>query len=632
MLNYKETHKGEIDKKMAETASKKHEFKAEVKQVLDIVINSLYTDKEVFIRELVSNASDALEKLRYTQLTEKDIYDEGLPLEINIRTDEEANTITIEDHGIGMTEDEIVENLGTIAHSGSKEFLNALKEGVDIGENLIGQFGVGFYSVFMVAKEVEVFTHNWAKGSGGLVWKSDGSGSYELESAEGVRRGTKIVVHLKEEDKEFSNEMRVKEILTHYSSFVQFPLHLNGEQVNNVQPIWMRSKNEITEEEYNEFYKFQSNAFDEPLYKMHFSSEAPLEINSLVFVPGENPERFGFGKMDPGVSLYCKKILIDSKPEGLLPDWLRFLKGVIDSADLPLNISREAMQDSQLTRKIGQVITGRFIKFLEDEAKKDPEKYEKFYSEFSIFIKEGVAADFKNREALAGLLRYESSATEEGKLTTLEEYVSRMGEDQNEIYYLYSPSRETLEAGPHMEAFKAKGYEVLYLYEPVDEFVMSGLGKFSEKPLVSADNAHIELGDEDSQAKGEAIPDDESGELCRWIKDALGDRVNEVLVSKRLTDSPAISVYSDKQITPSIRRMMKAMKKDDGLKDSINLEINPAHPLIKNLSSLRATDAELAKSVAEQIFDNTLILAGLMDDPRPIVERVYKLLERVSGN
>jgi len=616
---------------MAETEAKKHEFKAEVKQVLDIVINSLYTDKEVFIRELVSNASDALEKLRYLQLTEKDIYDEELPLEINIRTDEKENTITIEDHGIGMTRDELVKNLGTIAHSGSKAFLNALKESAEVGENLIGQFGVGFYSVFMVAREVEVYTHNWKKTSKSLLWKSDGSGTYELETVKGVRRGTKIVVHLKEEDKEFSSEARVKRILTHYSSFVQFPLKLNGEQINNVQPIWMRSKSEITDEEYQEFYKFQSNAFDEPLYTMHFSSEAPLEINALVFVPGENPERLGFGKLDPGVSLYCKKILIDSKPEGLLPDWMRFLKGVVDSADLPLNISREKMQDSQLARKIGQVITGRFIKFLEDEAKKDPEKYEKFYSEFSIFIKEGVAADFKNREALAKLLRYESSATEKGKLTTLEDYLNRMGEGQKEIYYLYSPNRETLESGPQLEAFKAKGFEVLYLYEPVDEFVMTGLGKFGDKPLVSADNADIELGEEDSKANGDSsMPDDESGALCAWIKNTLGEKVNEVTVSKRLVDSPAIAIYADKHITPSIRRMMKAMKKDDGLSDSINLEINPHHGLIKNLSSLRSTDEDLAKTVAEQIFDNTLISAGFMDDPRSVVERVYKILERVA--
>ena len=486
---------------MAEKTTKKHEFQAEVKQVLDIVINSLYTDKEVFIRELVSNASDALEKLRYLQLTEKEVFDEELPLEINISTDDKENTITIEDHGIGMTRDELTKNLGTIAHSGSKAFLNAVKKGGEVDQNLIGQFGVGFYSVFMVAKSVEVYTHNWKKTAKSLLWKSDGSGTFEIESAKGVRRGTKVVVHLKEEDKEFSNTERVKHILMHYSSFVQFPIKLNGKQINNILPIWMRNKNEIKDEEYTEFYRFQANAFDEPYYRMHFSSDAPIEINALVFVPEHNPEQLGFGKVDPGVSLYCKKILIDSKPEGLLPDWMRFLKGVVDSADLPLNISRETMQDSALANKIGQVITGRFIKLLEDESKKDSEKYKEFYQNFSIFIKEGVAADFKNRDKLAKLLRYESSATEKGEFATLDEYVSRMKEEQKEIYYLFAPNREAIDGGPHLEAFKAQGIEVLYLYEPVDEFVMSSLMKYADKDLVSADNSDIELEEISSNKK-----------------------------------------------------------------------------------------------------------------------------------
>lgn len=614
---------------MAESTAKKHEFQAEVKQVLDIVINSLYTDKEVFIRELVSNASDALEKLRYLQLTKKEVYDEELPLEISITTDDKENTITIEDHGIGMTSDDLKDNLGTIAHSGSKAFLNAVKKGEDVNQNLIGQFGVGFYSVFMVAKSVEVYTHNWTKTAKSLLWKSDGSGTYEIESAKGVRRGTKIVVHLKDEDKEFSNSERVKHVLTHYSSFVQFPIKLNGEQINNIQPIWMRNKSEITDEEYGEFYKFQANAFDEPAYRMHFSSDAPIEINSLIFVPKLNPEQMGFGKVDPGVSLYCKKVLIDSKPEGLLPDWMRFLKGVVDSADLPLNISRESMQDSALTNKIGQVITGRFIKMLEDESKKDADKYKEFYKNFSIYIKEGVAADFKNRAQLANLLRYESSATEKDELTTLKDYVDRMKQDQKEIYYLYAPNRETIDSGPHLEAFKAHGIEVLYLYEPVDEFVMTSLGKYADKDLISADNSDIEL-DEVAGKKKKALSKKDSEALCEWIKETLGESVNDVSVSKRLVDSPAIALNADKVMTPSMRRMMKAMKQDVNMQNSVNLEINTKHELIKNLSSLKDNDADTAKLVAEQILDNALISAGYLEDPRDMVGRVYQLLEKVS--
>jgi len=615
---------------MTEKTTNKHEFQAEVKQVLDIVINSLYTDKEVFIRELVSNASDALEKLRYIQLTEKEVYDEELPLEINISMDDKENTITIEDHGIGMTRDDLSQSLGTIAHSGSKAFLNAVKKGGEVNQNLIGQFGVGFYSVFMVAKSVEVYTHNWKKTAKSLLWKSEGEGTYEIESTKGARRGTKIVVHLKEEDKEFSNSERVKHVLTHYSSFVQFPIKLNGEQINNIQPIWMRNKNEIKDEEYTEFYKFQANAFDEPYYRMHFSSDAPIEINALVFVPEHNPEQLGFGKVDPGVSLYCKKILIDSKPEGLLPDWMRFLKGVVDSADLPLNISRETMQDSALTNKIGRVITGRFIKMLEDESKNDSEKYKEFYQNFSIFIKEGVAADFKNRDQLAKLLRYESSETEKGEFTTLDDYVSRMKDGQKEIYYLYAPNRETIDGGPHLEAFKAHGIEVLYLYEPVDEFVMSSLNKYGDRDLVSADNSDIELDDVSTGKKKKSLSQKDSKALCEWIKETLGESVNDVSVSKRLVDSPVIALNADKVMTPSMRRMMKAMKQDMNTQNSVNLEINPAHELIKNLSALKDKDADTAKLVTEQILDNALIAAGYLEDPREMVSRVYKILERVS--
>ncbi len=615
---------------MAEKATKKHEFQAEVKQVLDIVINSLYTDKEVFIRELVSNASDALEKLRYLQLTEKEVYDEELALEIHISTDDQENTITIEDHGIGMTRDDLSQNLGTIAHSGSKAFLDAVKKSGEDNQNLIGQFGVGFYSVFMVAESVEVYTHNWKKTAKSLLWKSDGSGTYEIESTKGVQRGTKVVVHLKEEDKEFANSERVKHVLTHYSSFVQFPIKLNGEQINNVQPIWMRNKNEIKEEEYNEFYKFQANAFDEPAYRMHFSSDAPIEINSLVFVPSINPEQMGFGKVDPGVSLYCKKILIDSKPKGLLPDWMRFLKGVIDSADLPLNISRETMQDSVLTNKIGQVIVGRFIKMLEDESKKDADKYNEFYKNFAIYLKEGVAADFKNRDQLAKLLRYESSATEKDKFTTLDDYVSRMKDGQKEIYYLYAPNRETIDGGPHIEAFKARGIEVLYLYEPVDEFVMTSVSKYADKDLVSADNSDIKLDEVKAGKKKDLLSDKDGTALCEWIKETLGESVNDVSISKRLVDSPAIALNADKVMTPSMRRMMKAMKQDVGVQNSVNLEINPGHELIKNLSALKDNEADTAKLVAEQILDNALIAAGYLEDPREMVSRVYKILERVS--
>lgn len=614
---------------MSTPTPERHEFQAEIKQLLDIVVHSLYTDKEIFIRELVSNASDALEKLRHLQLTEKEVFDDGLELEINITTDDTANTITIQDFGVGMTGEELVENLGTIAHSGSKQFLEALKEGGDKNANLIGQFGVGFYSAFMVAKQVKVYTRSWHMEGTGHCWTSDGSGSYEIEEAEGQRRGTKVVIELKDEDKEFSTADRVKTILRHYSSFVPFPVNLNGEKINTVQPLWQRSKNEITDEEYTEFYKFQANAFDDPRYRLHFSADAPLAINALLFVPTSNIEQFGMGRSDPAVALYCRKVLIDAHPKGLLPEWLRFLRGVVDSEDLPLNISRETMQDNSLVEKLNRVITGRFLRFLDEEAKKRTEGYLEFYKEFSVFLKEGAATDYTNREKLSKLLRFESSLTEKGTLTSFEDYVSRMKEDQKEIYYLIGPNRAALESGPYLEAFKARNLEVLFLYETVDDFVMNNLGEFDGKKLVAIDQSEVEL--EDAPAPtGESLDEDATKKLCLWIRDQLGDRVAEVSGSTRLVDSPAMALNADKMMSAQMRRMMQAMNRDEEAPLKVNLEINPRHALIRQLAEVSEAKPELAGMIAEQILDNALISAGLLEDARPMVERIYKILETAS--
>jgi len=454
---------------MTQTAEQ-HTFQAEVKQVLDIVVHSLYTDKEIFIRELVSNASDALEKLRHLQITEKNIFDDTLSLEINVTTDDTAGTITLQDFGIGMSHDELIENLGTIAHSGSKAFLQALKEQGGSNDNLIGQFGIGFYSVFMVAKEVRVYTHSWKPDTQGWCWYSDGAGAYTIEPSEGQRRGCKIVVTLKDEFKDFSNKDRISDILTRYSNYIAFPLNLNGDHVNKVDALWLRNKNEIKDEEYKEFYKFQGHAYDEPLAWMHFSADVPLAINALIYIPGENTERYGFGKLNSQVALHCRKVLIDPEPKHLLPEWLRFLKGVVDSADLPLNISRESMQDSALMQKLNKVITNRFIKTLEALATKTPEKFTTFWEKFGIFIKEGVTSDFTHRERLSKLLRFESSITDPGTLTSLSDYISRMPDDQAAIYFISGPNRQSIESGPYLEAFKERNIELLYLYEPIDEF------------------------------------------------------------------------------------------------------------------------------------------------------------------
>ena len=621
---------------MSTQAPERHEFQAEVKQVLDIVVHSLYTDKEIFVRELVSNASDATEKLRHTQITEKEIFDAELELEIQISFDAEAGTITIRDFGIGMSREELVENLGTIAHSGSKAFLNALKEGGGKNENLIGQFGVGFYSVFMVADRVEVFTRSWKSDGESLRWSSDGSGAYEIESAESERRGTRIVIHLKEEFKEFADKSRLETIVKNYSAFVQFPVKIDGQPVNTVQAIWLTNKSDVTEEEYKEFYKFQAKAFDDPRFWLHFSADAPISIHSLLYAPTENMEGFGFGRMEPGVSLYCRKVLIDSDPKNLLPDWLRFVRGVVDSADLPLNISRESMQDSTLVQKLNKVLTKRFLKLLEEKANKEPEVYADFWSKFGIFLKEGVTTDFTHRDQLLKLLRYESSYTADKENTSLADYLSRAPEGQKEIYYLSGPNRQAIESGPYLEAFKARNIEVLFLLEPIDEFVMNHARSFEEKNFVSADNDAIDLdaiAPDTETEKPEALEDSVCSELCTFLKEQLGDGVEEVSASDRLVGSPAMIVNADKAMTAQMRKMMRAMQQQGGIEDKeppVKLQINPRHPLIKNLASLRQNDSELAQLISSQILDNARMAAGLLEDPTTMLQRNYGILEKLS--
>ncbi len=612
---------------MTEQKTEKHEFQAEVRRLMDIVINSLYTDREIFVRELVSNASDALEKLRYIQLTEKEIYDDALPLEIEISTSSEDNTITFTDYGIGMSRKELVENLGTIARSGSRSFLEAIeKSGTEGGGDLIGQFGVGFYSSFMVADSVEVATRGYRKNSEHLVWRSRGDGTFEITKGKGHRRGTKVVVSLREEAKEFSDPDIVRDILRKYSAFVPFALKLNGEQINTTEAVWLRSRNEITDQEYGGFYRFQTNSFDEPRYRLHFSSEAPIDMNVLLFVPEDNVERLGFGRMDPGVSLYSRRVLIDAAPQNLLPEWARFLKGVVDSADIPLNISRETMQDSSLVKKLNSAITKRFLKFLEQGSADDPKSYSDFYGKFGFFIKEGVASDFEHREQLQGLLRFESSRKGEGELVSFEDYLSGMGEGQEEVYYLSGSAREAIENGPHMEFFRSEDIEVLFIYEPIDEFVMSTLREYKEKKIVSADSVDIGVAGKDAESSSE-----EEKSLCGWMKEVLGERVGDVRMSRRLFESPAAAFNSDSAMTQGMKRIMRNISAGADMRSVVRLEINGDHALIKNLASMKEKDGEFAAIIVEQLFDNALLAAGYMENPGSMVGRINRLLERLSS-
>jgi molecular chaperone HtpG len=461
----------------------------------------------------------------------------------------------------------------------------------------------------------------------GWQWTSEGMGGYDITPAADLPRGTKITLELKDDAKDFAEETTVERIIQRYSSFVPFPIELNTKQINTIQAIWARSKNEIKEEEYNEFYTFVGHDHDKPLFRLHFTADAPLAIQSLLFVPSRNFESMGMGRIDSEVNLYCRKVLIQAKAKGLFPEWLRFLKGVVDSEDLPLNISRETMQDTSLMQKLNKVLTGRFLKFLDEQSEKEAVAYEKFYAEYQRFIKEGVVTDFTHKEALGKLLRFESSSTDPGKLTSLADYVKRMSSEQKEIYCLLAPNRAAAEASPYYEVFKERKFEVLFLSDPWDEFVMEHLREFDGKPLKLAEKADLNL----SANKDGTLTEDAAKALAAWLKEILGDKVGEVRVSQRLVDSPAVVVDSDKFMTASMRRIMKAMKQDDNAIAATkhDFEINPAHPIIARLDAMRAQDAALAGSVAEQMLDNARVAAGILEDPRAMLTRLNQLLEKV---
>ncbi|MBV5307101.1 MAG: molecular chaperone HtpG [Desulfobulbaceae bacterium] len=626
---------------MTSTQTTTHEFQAETKKLLDIVIHSLYTERDIFVRELISNASDALEKFRHESLTAGDVFDSHMPLEITIDLDEEKHTMTITDTGIGMSRHELEANLGTIAHSGSSAFLDGLAEAAKKDVSLIGQFGVGFYAAFMAAAKVRVQSRSW-DGSEGHEWTSDGTGSYTISESAGLHRGTKIIMELKDDAHDYAKKWKVESIIKQYSAFVPFPIKLAGETVNTVQALWTRNKSEISEQEYNDFYKFVGTATDEPLYRLHFSADAPLAINALLFVPKENFEVMGFGRVESGVNLYCQRILIDQHSENVLPDWLRFLKGVVDSEDLPLNISRQSLQDNALLAKLRKVITKRFLKYLDEQAQEDPETYLSFWKTFGVYLKEGLTSDYEFQKELGRLVRFESSRSEAGKPISLAAYVERMKEGQENIYYINGASRAAIEAGPYVEMFTRKDIEIFYTLDPIDDFVLSHLGEFDGKKLVSADRSDLDLGSQESPEEKEEGEKQEEARLeqgaravlISWLKETLQDKVADVVESKRLVTAPAMIVNPDGYMTTSMERIMAASRREKGqepMNNKKNLEINTASPLIKRLGELQKTDAAFASEVAAQIYDNAMIQAGLVVDPLAMVERNYRILNRVAG-
>ncbi|GAB6023048.1 TNF receptor-associated protein 1, mitochondrial [Chamberlinius hualienensis] len=621
--------------KNSETATsdgEKHDFQAETKMLLDIVAKSLYSEKEVFIRELISNGNDALERLRYATVTDSAMAGINRALEIHIATDKLTKQLIIQDTGIGMTKEELKSNLGTIARSGSKAFLKEAQEKNMPVTSIIGQFGVGFYSAFMVADKVEVYTASLTDNKG-YKWTSDGSGSYEIQEASGVESGTKIVVHLKQDCLQFADEDVIKDVIKKYSNFVGNPIFLNGKRVNTIQALWLMEPKEVSDDMHDEFYRFISKSYDRPRYWLHYKTDAPLNIRCLLYFPEGKPGLFEMSR-DPseaGVALYSRKVLIKNKTENLVPKWLRFLKGVVDSEDIPLNLSRELLQDSVLIRRLRTVLTNRVLRFLVDQHRKDVEKYKQFFKDYGIFLKEGIISDTEQleKEEISKLMLYESSHRPEGEKVTLPEYCGRMKENQKDIYYLAAPSRHLAETSPYYEALKQKEVEVLFCYEPYDELVLLQLRQFDRKPLISVekemfrDKEDIKL--EDTEG---GLSSDEAKQLVDWLKMTLKQKVKTVKVTKRLTTHPcAVTVEEMGAARHFVRTQFQSISEDQRYKllDPV-LEVNLSHPIMKKLASLRTDNPKLAELIADQIMDSAMVVAGLIDDPRTMVGRMNELL------
>lgn len=614
------------------------EFKTEIKQLLDIITHSLYTSREIFVRELVSNASDALDKLRFEQTRSTAVVSPELDLQISITCDKDNSQLVITDTGIGMTQDELVENIGTIAHSGSAEFIKQAMADQANSSNIIGRFGVGFYSVFMVADKVTIRTRSFRPESRGVQWESDGLGTYTItDLADDLPRGTTITVHLKEDGKEFAEQHRITSVIKKHSNFISFPILVDGEKANTVQALWRENKFSVTPEQYTEFYKFLTYDHDEPLDTLHMSVDAPVQFSALAFVPKRSQDNFGFDRDNYGLDLYVRRVLIQSKNKDLIPEYLGFMRGVVDTEDLPLNISRETLQENVLIRKIATTLTKQILTHLK-KLGQDGDRYASFWKEHAKRFKLGYT-DFANQEAFGELLRFNSSRHDDKDgLLSLDDYIATAKEGQKEIYYISGPSREAIEQNPHLEIFRAKGLEVLYLYEPVDEFVMDSLRKFKDFELKATENADIasveKFADAAAKDKAEALTKEESKSMDKFVQRVqaiLGERITEARISKRLNQSPSCLVSPDGS-TSQMHKIMQLVTKDSSVPKKI-FEINPDHKLVRNLLAIfsKNDQDEFVSTVVEQLYESALLMDGYLSDPHKMVGRLNKLLEDSSA-
>jgi molecular chaperone HtpG len=625
---------------------KKMEFKTEVKQLLDLMIHSLYSHKEVFLRELVSNASDAIDRAKYESLTNQDIAEGDTGWRIKIIADESAGTLTVTDNGIGMTKDEAIQALGTIARSGTKEFLQTLQQ-KQIKDNpeLIGQFGVGFYSSFMVADKVTVISRKAGQnGTKGIKWESTGDGSYTVEDVDKAGKGTDVILHLNQDERKYLKEWEIKDIIRRYSDFIEHPIVMDVERekqseidktqrvkireeetLNSMKAIWLRDKAEIPEEEYNEFYKHIAHDFTNPAKVIHYKAEGTSEFAALLYIPGKAPFNILYKDYKMGPALYVRRVQIMDHCEELLPPYLRFVRGVVDSSDLPLNVSREILQNNKQVDLIKTNLTKKVLDTLADMRKDDSEKYLEFYREFGRIVKEGIHYDLPRGETIADLLLFPSTRTEEGKFRTLQDYVEGMKDDQQEIYYASGASVTEILKSPYMEAFSEKDYEVLVMVDDIDDFIFSGF-EYKGKKMKSVLKGDIKL-NKTADTKQEKAKK-EFGKLIELIKDRLEDHVKDVRLSGRLTDSACCLVADEHDLDPQMEKLLKAMGQDVPAAKRI-LEINPNHPLFAAMNTVFEKDRNnpVLREFTQLLYDQALLLEGSKPkDPGAFTRAVARLM------
>jgi molecular chaperone HtpG len=613
-----------------------YRFKAEIKQLLQILVHSLYKDKDIFLRELISNASDALARMQFEMLTNSDVFDADAELAIRLEVveNDDSKTLIVKDSGIGMTHDELIRNLGTIAQSGAREFLATLSEGKETATDVIGQFGVGFYSVFMVADEVRVVSRSYQKDAEAAVWISDGGEDFRVESAEKTDRGTEIHIKLNADSAEFVQPHRLREVVKKHSDFVSFPIYLDDDQINQQESLWRKRPQDVEADDYNNFYQQMTLDFEPPLTTIHFSSDVPLNVRTMLFVPAKREKTMFALRKEPGLKLYSNNVLIQEYNTDLLPEWLWFVDGIVDSEDLPLNVSRETVHNSRLMRHLGKTIRKRVLRELGKLAKDTPEKYAEFLGQYQFILKQGLAMEPQSKDDIVPLLRFQTSKSN-GEWVALETYVERMGEEQEAIYYVLGDSVESVAYSPHLDPFKARDIEVLYFVDPIDPFLATALTDYKEKTLQDIGDADIDL-PEVEEADADETPELEEKErnllIGRFVA-TLGERVTEVRETKALRDSPLRLVSPEDAPNAGMQRIYRMTEQNYEIPKRI-VELNLHHPIMINLGHALAADssAEIIDLTIDQLFDSALVQEGLHPNPTAMLPRIQKLMELATGN